>query len=45
MKIEGFGDTSLANKGYVDQVAQGFDAKPSARVDNCKLISDLFKWF
>ena len=27
----GFGDTSLANKAYVDQVAQGLDAKPSAR--------------
>jgi hypothetical protein len=28
----GFGDTSLANKAYVDQVAQGLDAKPSVRV-------------
>ena len=27
----GFGDTSLANKAYVDQVAQGLDAKPSCR--------------
>ena len=27
----GFGDTSLANKAYVDQVAQGLDAKPSVR--------------
>ena len=28
----GFGDTSLANKAYVDQVAQGLDTKPSCRV-------------
>ena len=28
----GFGDTSLANKAYVDQVAQGLDTKPSTRV-------------
>ena len=27
----GFGDTSLANKAYVDQVAQGLDTKPSCR--------------
>ena len=27
----GFGDSSLANKAYVDQVAQGLDAKPSCR--------------
>ena len=31
----GFGDTSLANKAYVDQVAQGLDTKPS-----CKLATD-----
>ena len=28
----GFGDSSLANKAYVDQVAQGLDTKPSCRV-------------
>ena len=28
----GFGDTSLANKAYVDQVAQGLDTKPSVKV-------------
>ena len=28
----GFGDTSLANKAYVDQVAQGLDTKPSCRI-------------
>ena len=31
----GFGDTSLANKAYVDQVAQGLDAKPSCSRYNC----------
>ena len=28
----GFGDTSLANKAYVDQVAQGLDTKPSCKL-------------
>ena len=28
----GFSDNSLANKAYVDQVAQGLDTKPSCRV-------------
>ena len=28
----GFGDTSLANKMYVDQVAQGLDTKPSCKL-------------
>ena len=28
----GFTDTSLANKAYVDQVAQGLDTKPSCRL-------------
>ena len=28
----GFSDSSLANKAYVDQVAQGLDTKPSVRV-------------
>ena len=28
----GFGDNSLANKMYVDQVAQGLDTKPSCKV-------------
>ena len=30
--IAGFGDNSLANKMYVDQVAQGLDTKPSCKL-------------
>ena len=35
----GFGDTSLANKAYVDQVAQGLDTKPSCRVGTTANLS------
>ena len=35
----GFTTNSLANKAYVDQVAQGLDAKPSCRVGTTANLS------
>ena len=35
----GFSDNSLANKAYVDQVAQGLDTKPSVRVGTTANLS------